>query len=256
MDNGAAFHFVAVLSSADIESIERATLAAVAPHELEEFEGWLLAYDRGAISRAKSAVPLSHVTAPPASATRIERRYHERNLAAAFRLADLQQFEPLYAELRALGYAAVQPTLVMVAECATVRALANGAPVTLAAVPDERWTGVFAGPGFDAAEGAARARALSRAKDAIYASIDDQGATVAIGTASFGFGWASVHGMRTITHARGRGFASRILAALAGAALERGCARMFLQVEESNAARRLYERAGFATAWRYRYWRR
>jgi ribosomal protein S18 acetylase RimI-like enzyme len=31
---------------------------------------------------------------------------------------------------------------------------------------------------------------------------------------------------------------------------------MFLQVEESNAARRLYERAGFATAWRYRYWRR
>ena len=155
-----------------------------------------------------------------------------------------------------LGYAPAQPTLVMVAACATVRALWTEPGPKLAAIPDAGWSSVFAGPGFDAAEGAARARALSRAKDAIYASIDDQGSTAAIGTASFGFGWASVHGMRTITHARGRGFASRILAALAGAALERGCARMFLQVEESNAARRLYERAGFATAWRYRYWRR
>ena len=245
----------AVLSPADIENIERATLAAVAPHELEEFAGWLLAFDDGAISRAKSAVPLSHAAAPPGLAARIERRYREKNRAAAFRLADLQPFEPLYAELRTLGYAPTQPTLVMMADCASVRALTSGAGAQLAAVPDERWRGVFGGPGFDPAEGAARAGALSRAKDALYASIDDQGQTVAIGTASFGFGWASVHGMRTVAHARGRGFASCILATLAAAALERGYTRMFLQVEEPNAARRLYERAGFATAWRYRYWR-
>lgn len=245
-----------MLSPADIESIERATLAAVAPDDLEEFAGWLLAYDQGPIGRAKSAVPLSHAAAASGIGARIERRYRERNLAAAFRLADLPQFEPLYAELRALGYTPAQPTLVMVAECATVRGLANGAPAKLASVPDQRWSGVFAGPGFDPAEGAARARALSRAKDAIYASIDDLGDTVAIGTGSFGFGWASVHGMRTIARARGRGFASRILTTLAVAALERGCARMFLQVEEPNRAVRLYQRAGFATAWRYRYWRR
>src|SRR5262249_38722034 len=228
MDNGAAFHFLAVLSSADIESIERATLAAVAPHELEEFEGWLLAYDRGAISRARSAVPLSHATAPPASAASIERRYHERNLAAAFRLADLQQFEPLYAELRALCYAAVQPTLVMVAQSQTVRAISSGAPAKLSTAPDDGWRSVFGGSGFDPAEGASRACSLARAKDALYASVVDNGRAVAIGTASFGFGWASVHGMRTVEDARGRGFASHILAALAGAALERGCARLFL----------------------------
>ena len=244
-----------MLSAADIESIERATLAAVAPRELEEFEGWLLAYDDGVISRAKSAVPLSHAAPTPGIVARIERRYRDQRLRAAFRVVDRPQFEPLYDELRALGYAAAQPTLVMVADCAAVSALWTGPAAKLAAVPDEGWSSVFAGPGFDSAEGAARARSLSRAKDAIYASLDHQGHTVAIGTASFAFGWASVHGMRTLAHARGRGFASRILATLAAAALERGCARMFLQVEESNAARRLYERAGFAMVWRYRYWR-
>ncbi len=242
-------------SLADIESIERATLAAVAPRELQEFEGWLLAFDDGVIGRAKSAVPLSHAPPSPGIAARIERRYREKGLPAAYRLADRPQFESLYDELRASGYAPAQPTLVMVADCATVRAVWSGPAARLAVVPDAGWKRVFGGPGFDLADGAARARNLSRAKDAIYASVEHEGGTVAIGTGSFAFGWASAHGMRTVTHARGRGFASCILATLAAAALERGCARMFLQVEESNEARRLYERAGFATAWRYRYWR-
>ena len=168
----------------------------------------------------------------------------------------MPQFEPLYRELQALGYGSVQPTLVMLAECAAVRALASGAPAKLAGMPDAGWKSVFSGRGFDSAEGASRAAALARAKDALYASFEDEERTVAIGTLSFAFGWASVHGMRTVEPARGRGYASRILATFAAAAIERGCARMFLQVEESNPARWLYERAGFATVWRYRYWRR
>ena len=245
-----------MLSVGDIESIERATLAAVCPREVEELEGWLLAYDDGPIGRAKSAVPLAHAPAPPGIAERIERRYRDKRLPAAFRLADLPQFEPLRDELRALAYSPAQPTLVMIAESRTARAISNGAPAKRSAVPDESWSSVFGGAGFDREEGALRARSLARAKDAVYATIAEGGGTLAAGTACFAFGWASVHGMRTVAPARGRGFASRILATLAAAALERGCARMFLQVEESNAARRLYERAGFATAWRYRYWRR
>lgn len=50
---------------------------------------------------------------------------------------------------------------------------------------------------------------------------------------------------------------ARVLAALAQAALDRGIDRVFLQVEEPNtAARALYAKAGFRTAWRYAYWRR
>jgi hypothetical protein len=45
-----------VHAAADIEAIERATLAAVSPRRLEELPGWLLAFDEGTIGRARSAV--------------------------------------------------------------------------------------------------------------------------------------------------------------------------------------------------------
>jgi ribosomal protein S18 acetylase RimI-like enzyme len=63
--------------------------------------------------------------------------------------------------------------------------------------------------------------------------------------------------MRTAASHRGRGLAARVLAGLADAATQQALTRVFLQVEEGNsAARALYRRAGFTTAWRYHYWRR
>jgi ribosomal protein S18 acetylase RimI-like enzyme len=63
--------------------------------------------------------------------------------------------------------------------------------------------------------------------------------------------------MRTSAAARGRGCAGAILAAFATLARERDVDRMFLQVEEANAAARsIYERAGFSTMWCSDYWGR
>jgi ribosomal protein S18 acetylase RimI-like enzyme len=46
------------------------------------------------------------------------------------------------------------------------------------------------------------------------------------------------------------------LAGFAELAIQRNIPRVYLQVEEDNAkAIGLYKKAGFATAWRYRYWR-
>ena len=85
----------------------------------------------------------------------------------------------------------------------------------------------------------------------------ESGQSLAAGTAALSQGWASIHGMRTVPHCRGRGLAARILAGLADTALAHGTERVFLQVEEGNAAAlALYRRAGFTTAWRYHYWRR
>jgi hypothetical protein len=44
----------------DIESLERATLDAVAPETVESLPGWLFPIDRTTIGRAISAVPLRH----------------------------------------------------------------------------------------------------------------------------------------------------------------------------------------------------
>ena len=77
---------------------------------------------------------------------------------------------------------------------------------------------------------------------------------IAVGRAVVQTGWAGVFGMATLPAARGRGAATRVLAALAGWAADQGAERMYLQVETDNtAARRLYERAGFTEVCRYHY---
>jgi N-acetylglutamate synthase len=60
--------------------------------------------------------------------------------------------------------------------------------------------------------------------------------------------------MGTRPEARRRGAATSVLHALASWAIDKGADRMYLQVEAANdAARQLYVRAGFETAYRYHY---
>lgn len=241
----------------DVACIERATAAAVSPQALEDVDGWLLAFDSGPVNRAKSAVPLQHalVPGPGPLIARIEARYAARGLPAQFRLATPPCFDGLRSELRRRGYHAAQPTLVQLAPVAAVRAV-SAELAAVDAAPDAAWAALFMGDGSDPADGARRVAALARAPGALFASVRQDGQTVAAGAAAFSHGWVSVHGMRTAPAWRGRGMAGRILAALAEAALARGLPRCFLQVEEGNAAAlALYRRAGFASAWSYDYWR-
>ena len=186
---------------------------------------------------------------------------HAWGIAAAFRVADVPGLSAVHLTLRAMGYAPDQPTLVQIGSVAQVRAL----PVSRAAQvdtqvdthPSAAWASVYTAPGFDPIDGAHRVRALSRSAHVVYASVQSGAQPLAAGTASLSQGWASVHGMRTAPSARGHGLASQVLVGLADVAAARGFERIFLQVEEGNAAARaLYARAGFTTAWRYHYWRK
>ncbi|MES1265922.1 MAG: GNAT family N-acetyltransferase, partial [Variovorax sp.] len=123
--------------------------------------------------------------------------------------------------------------------------------------PDDAWASVFLGEGFDPVDGASRVRTLTRAAGSLFASIREADRVIAAGVLAFGHGWASIHGMRTAQSYRGRRLATRIMAALAQAAIERGHERLMLQVErENDAAQSLYARCGFDRAWTYTYWRR
>jgi len=245
------------MNAADVASIERATLAAVAPEALEEREGWLLPVDRGTVGRAKSAVPLQHTSANPGVIGRIEAHYAALGLPAMFRLATAPSFEGLRHELLRRGYSAGKPTLVQLGTVSRMREVSSQPPAGTADAPDAAWTALFLGEGFDPVDGASRVRTLARAPDSVYASVREHAEVLAVGVAAFGHGWASVHGMRTAPGSRGQGLAGRVLAGLAEAALHRHTERVFLQVEEGNsAAQALYRRAGFATAWCYEYWRR
>jgi len=244
------------LSDADIEAIERATVEAVAPEAKEEWSGWLLPFDHGTISRAKAAVPLRHAPFDAEGVIdAIETRYRDRGLAPAFRLADVPPFEPIARLLAARGYHGAKASIVQTASVGHMRNVTSAPPADVDDTPDVGWAAMFLGEGFEPVDGANRVRALTRAPDSRYASLRIDGRTVACGTIAFGHGWASIHGMRTEMAHRGQGHAARVLAGLAGAAQARGVTRVFLQVEADNpAAHALYRRAGFRSAWHYRYW--
>lgn len=245
------------MNADEVASIERATLAAVAPETLEEREGWLLPVDSGTVGRAKSAVPLRHAPCDPDVIGRIEAYYAEKGFPAIFRVATAPCLEALHRELRERGYGAHKPTLVQVGTVQHMRQVTAQPPAECADAPDTAWTALFLGEGFDPVDGASRVKTLSRARNSVYAGIREGGEVLAGGAAAFGHGWVSVHGMRTAACHRGQGLAGRVLAGLADAAARRGMERVFLQVEAANiAAQALYRRAGFMTAWRYEYWHR
>ncbi|MDO8287378.1 MAG: GNAT family N-acetyltransferase [Rhodoferax sp.] len=245
------------LQDNDIASLERATLDAVAPPSTQEMEGWLLPFDNSTIGRAKSAVPLRHNRINDQDIATIEAQYAERGLPAAYRVADVTGLESVQAELARRGYQAQQPTLVQIGTVQAMRALCRDLPARVSSNPEAAWSSVYLAEGFDPVDGAHRVQALSRSPHIVYACVEEDGQSVAAGTAAFSQGWCSIHGMRTLPAQRGRGLATRVLAGLADAATGRALERVFLQVEEGNAsALALYGRAGFVTAWRYHYWRK
>lgn len=240
---------------ADVEAIERATVAAVAPREVVEHRGWLAAFDDTTVNRARSAVPLSHEAPDTTAITHLHGLYRERGVMPNFRIARLDSMAPVQAQLARLALQPLQPTRVMVAPARAVASSADPAAVQLADEPDDAWAAVFLGEGFDPVDGASRVATLRRAAGSRFGAIREGGQAIAAGVLALSHGWASVHGMRTAQSHRGRGFASQLLAAFAAEALRQGCERMVLQVEEANPAQRVYQRAGFAHAWTYEYWR-
>lgn len=238
-----------------IEALERATVLAVSPDAQAEIAGWILPFDAGTVGRAKSAVPLTHATPGPSELREIEAAYAQRALPVMLRIPVLPAFESFRALLAVQGYREETCTEVQIAPAAAVQAVSADAPAELLATPDAAWASVFLGEGFDPVDGAGRVKKLGRAAGSLFATIVDNGRPVAAGAAAFGHGWSSVHGMRTAQDSRGRGLAGRVLATLAGAAIERGYDQVFLQVAAENAtAKSLYRRAGFTPAWTYSYW--
>ena len=238
----------------DVEAIERATAAAVAPNHTDVFDGWVIGLAPGEIRRGKSAAPLRHDSDGLGALSAVEARYRTAGLAPIFRIAEVEGLQPLTLDLKRRGYVARNPTIVMAGALADMRAVSRE-PADITAIPGDGWLDVFTGEGFDRADGESRLAALSRSPSAVYASVTEDGETLAVGVAAMSDAWVSVHGMRTSQAHRGRGLARRVLAGLAARTTSLGHTRVFLQVEEENAsARRLYEAAGLSPRWRYVYW--
>jgi N-acetylglutamate synthase len=249
------------LCSHDISAIEIATCEAVSPARVERVGPWLVSLDHGSVGRAKTAVALTHDAAQADALLgcmdEVQNIYAQAGLPPAFRLADVPALSGVSERLRALGFTSEQPTCVMVASTQALLAQltqVQSHKVHLSAQPNPDWASVYTHAGFNAQDGAHRVRVLSRARQALYASISLQGQSVAAGMLALSGDWASVHGMRTVPALQRQGLCSALLAAMAHTAQASGLAQFFLQVEEGNSAISLYQRFGFAQVWRYHYW--
>ena len=251
------------LSATDIESLERATLQAVAPEQVQEIPGWLLPMDHGTVGRAHSAAPTAHASIDPEAASHIVAAYEAKGFRPVFRVPELPAFDGFRKRLTAMGFTSDMPTLTQVGSLegvvAALRHLGTEG-VSLDERPDAAWTAMFLGEGFDPVDGASRAASLARAQGTRYVShreeVNGSGQTLACAAASFGHGWLGLHGLRTDAHQRGRGLAGRLLLAMALKAQAQGIERMYLQVHASStSALALYRRIGLEMAWGYSYWR-
>jgi ribosomal protein S18 acetylase RimI-like enzyme len=241
----------------DVESLERATLAAVPPQRMLEIAGWLVAIDDGTVGRAHSAVPLRHEGITGESIASIEDAFAAAGRAPVYRIPQLSAFDRVREALARTGASPAKPTLTMTGPLQGLAAMRATAEVRLLEEPDAAWSQVFLGEGFDPVDAASRIAILKRGTHSIYAAALVDGQVAAVGSASSAHGWCGIHGMRTAPAFRSRGLASAILGALARDARAKGITRAFLQVEQGNAAaQRLYRRGGLETAWCYEYWAR
>lgn len=187
------------LTPEDVEAIERATLAAVAPLELIEDDGWLLAANEGVISRANSASALTAGSDPlDAKIERATAFYETRGLPPMFRLSPWSRPDPVAQALSAHGFSGRDPVLVMVARVADVIGeIHEGIAGSVSDRPHEAWRDLFLGPDVGAAEADKRIAALARGEGMRFASVLDGEKVIAVGVCSIAGAWASIHGMRS-----------------------------------------------------------
>ena len=225
--------------------------------ESADFGGWRLYATSGYSGRINACWP----TGPPdrgldAAIGAVEAWYRARGLAPVFKIVDRGHApEGLTARLAALGYAPRTETLMM-----TGPLLGEADPqVRLSQTLHPGFEAVFAAAG-TGEPGDTRERLETLARIPAprgFARLDFADAPAAIGACAVEGEWSGVFGMRTAADHRRHGLGRRIFATLLAFSRAAGAAHGYLQVEADNApAIALYRAAGFAEAYRYRYWRR
>lgn len=218
--------------------------------------GWRLNASTGHTGRANTCWAIEAPDrALDAALAEVEAWYAGHGLPPKFKTVDGAPHPgDVEAFLRGAGFAPNTETRVMTGP---VGGANDG--VILEAEPDDVFQGLLFETLYrDLADAEERLATLRRiAQPVRFARIERDGRAIAVGAVAVDGDWAGVSVMRTSADFRRQGLAGRVISALLGFAAEQGATRSYLQVEVKNAtAVALYEKLGFETAYRYRYWAR
>lgn len=229
---------------AEIVELEEAAALGWPALETERLGDWLLRAAQGWTRRANSALVLGDPGVPDAL-DRVEEWYAARGLPAWLAI-------PLPA-MAAVDHAAARAGWVSPLE---VEVLTAPLPITppepgvlIADTPSQEWAAVYAARtvppvGY---------RVLSGPDTVAFASIVEDGSTVAIGRGVVTSGWLGIAAMEVRPEHRRRGLATQILRGLLAWGAQRGATRSYIQAETTNpAALALYKGHGFTHHHLYR----
>ena len=248
---------VSIAKPAPPSTADELALQAVAARgwraaDTAELGGWLLRATGGFTGRANSVLPLRAPGMPLDEALQRARAwYADRGLPLRL-LVPSEARRLLDAELGERGWPIEYGALVMAGRLDQLRAAARAdVAVRLDAVPDDAWFARYR----DGAGASDTARALlTRHDQAIFASVRDGDACLAIGRATVDDRWLGVTAVEVDPRHRRQGLASSVMAALWQWGRDRGAVSSYLQVGDDNdAATDLYRTQGYWVHHDYRY---
>jgi N-acetylglutamate synthase len=246
-------------STAQILALEEVASLGWLPPDCAWLGRWLLRAADGFTGRGNSVLPLGDPGLPLDTAlSRIGTWYTLRGLTPRFQVP-LPAREPLDAALAARGWYATNPSLVLAADLEAPVAIAaelagDGLPeVRLEREPRPEWLAAYHYRGGDYLPEIA-VTLMNAAQRPVFASIERDGAIIAIGRAVADDGWIGLTALEVDPAHRRQGLAVAIVQALAVWGRGQSADRIWLQVATQNeSAITLYRRLGFTVHHRYHY---
>lgn len=240
------------------ERLEPLAVRSWPARETAGVDGWLLRFTDGFSHRGNSVVTMGFtggdLTAAIAS---VERQYRDRGLAPMFHLTPATRPSNLEAVLAMRGYRSTASTHVWTADATdVVGRLPASSAAAASAVDDPGFRALVIDGSHSEADGRERLDILARVPAPnLFALVTEEGRPAACGVGIRLDDHVVIFAMRANSAHRRRGYAARVLAAIAGWAVAQGAKNLFLQVEDDNLpARALYAKAGFAPAYPYRFY--
>lgn len=240
---------------------------------IQQYDGWLLRFSNGYTGRANSvSVLYPSSIALDEKIDYCEKCYENHNMPCLFKLTDSEADKPLNDMLKERGYRIVSPTNIMTLDlselcddtatidgkCGSVGELS--AKVVFTQEPTEEWfASFFAFKGLDNKQNQSLCRQILSKIQAktLYASIIQDGKTVACASTVTERGCMLLHNVVVSPEKRGHGFGKLICRSLIEKAKEDGEKLSYLQVMQNNEiAQNLYEKLGFKKEYSYWYMRK